>query len=76
MCTAQDFNKKVGARIKKIRKEKNIKQEWLALKVGLGKSEISRLENGKRAISLPILFGIASTLNTSPDYFLQEFHDL
>ena len=53
---------KVGENIRMHRKAKGFKQEWLGRKVNLNKSEISRIENGKRNTSVKTLVQIAVVL--------------
>lgn len=72
MELAHNLNKKIGVKIKKVREKNNIKQEWLARKVGSGKSEISRIENGKRSLSILKLNQIAQALNTPLSYFIEQ----
>lgn len=57
---------RIGSKIRKIREEKRLKQEWLGKKVSLNKSEISRIENGKRNITLEKVYEIADALNIPP----------
>ena len=59
MTPKELYLKKVGQSIRKERTAKQIKQETLAKKVGLSKSEISRIENGKREIKVDMLREIA-----------------
>lgn len=63
MTPKETYLKKVGASIRKERTAKHIKQETLAKKVGLSKSEISRIENGKREIKLALLKEIAQAID-------------
>jgi transcriptional regulator with XRE-family HTH domain len=60
----------VGENIRRHRKAKRIKQEWLGKKVHLNKSEISRIEGGKRNISVKILLQIAVVLEIDPSQLL------
>jgi len=57
---------RMGENIRKQREAKGIKQEWLAMKVNLDKSEISRIENGKRNTSVKMLLLIATVLEMDP----------
>ena len=54
--------KRGGARIRQERLAKQIKQETLAKEVNLSKSEISRIENGRRGIKVAKLFEIANAI--------------
>ena len=48
----ENIKKLLGQRIKEVRKAKNITQEELAEKIGIGTSNISYIENGKFAPSI------------------------
>jgi transcriptional regulator with XRE-family HTH domain len=64
--------KTIGENIRKHRKARQIKQEWLAHKIGLNKSEISRLETGQRDTTIKILIEIATVLEIEPaDLFIK-----
>lgn len=52
-----------GKRIKEIRKERRMSQSDLADKVGVGTSQISMIEAGKRTTSVERLMDIANALN-------------
>jgi transcriptional regulator with XRE-family HTH domain len=58
--------KTIGHNIRKHRLEKRLTQQYLATRTGLSGSEISRLENGKRNISLKLLLQIADILGIPP----------
>jgi len=51
--------KEIGARIKKLREEKNWTQSMLASKVGAGRSYIAGLENGYYKPADPILIALS-----------------
>lgn len=63
---------KIGANIRRHRQAKQIKQEYLAIKVGLCKSAISRLENGLRDTSLKRLLKVAEILEIDPVKLFDE----
>ena len=58
-------SKKIGRRIKQVRKEKNITQEDLALNSGLNRAYIGYIERGERNPSLQNIARIAIALNVS-----------
>lgn len=62
----------VGNRIRLFRKQKGMSQEELGNRLGLTKSYISRLENGKKPISLDRLETIAEVLEVNVDYLLVD----
>ena len=69
----QELNsKRIGERIRKERTVRLIKQETLGKKVNLSKSEISRIENGKREIKLSKLIEIAKGIGVNPSVFLDN----
>ena len=64
--------KKLGERIKQLRKDANISQEKLADLAGLDRTYINSVENGRRNISIINLEKICIALEIS----LAEFFDL
>ena len=62
--------KKIGQNIRRIRIEKGIKQEYVATKLGVTKSAISRIENGDRDTTLKNILQIATVLDVAAiDFF-------
>lgn len=62
--------KKLGERIKQLRKEANISQEKLAEIAGLDRTYINSVENGKRNISIINIEKIANAFGiTLMDFF-------
>ena len=61
-----------GKHVKKIRQEKNLSQEQLALIAELDRTYISGIERGKRNVSLINLFKIAKSLDI-PTYEIISF---
>lgn len=64
------MNEKIGERIRKIRKSKNLTQEKLAERADLSASYISRVENGDCVASLDSLCNIAGALQVGIESFL------
>ena len=65
---AIEFNyAKLGARIRKKRRELGLSQEMLAEKASLTKAHISHIETGKTVPSLKTLINIINTLECSAD---------
>ena len=52
----------IGEAIKQARKEQNLTQEELGAKVGVKKSQISKLESGKCIITLPTMSRVFKAL--------------
>lgn len=58
----QDLAKQIGAKIRKVRKEKSISQDGLALLCGLDRSYMGRIERGEVNITVEKLYLIAEPL--------------
>ena len=58
-----DIKAQLGARIKELRKSKNITQEELVELIGSDTNNLSRIENGKKFMSAEKLSKIANALN-------------
>jgi transcriptional regulator with XRE-family HTH domain len=68
--------RKIGARLRTLRRGKNITQKRLAEKAGLSTSQIARLELGRLNTTISTLVIIARSLDTDLIYFFQDFrHD-
>lgn len=64
------IQKKLGNRIKELRKEHSISQEELAERANLDRTYINSIENGKRNISIINIEKITIALNTTlKDFF-------
>ena len=59
-----------GAVIRKLRENKNMTQEELAEKVGVGVTHISHLETGSGTVSLKVFLAIVNYLECSADELL------
>ena len=69
--TAIDFEK-IGKRIRSLRIEKNLTQEYLSQKAGVNVSHISNIENNRVKISLSTLIAVANALDITVDYLLEN----
>ena len=70
-----DF-KFIGQRIKEVRNEKHLTQEYLAKVTDVNVSHISNVETNKVRVSLTLLVGICNALDVSLDYLLEnEYHN-
>ena len=66
----------IGQRIKEIRIEKRLTQEYLAKMTDVNVSHISNIETNKVKISLTLLVGICNALDVTIDYLLEnEYHN-
>lgn len=66
-----DF-KAIGQRIREVRTEKKLTQEYLANMANVNVSHISNIETGKIGISLTLLVAVSNALNTTVDFLLQN----
>ena len=64
----------IGKIIQKLRKDKNLTQEELAEKIGIGTSNISYIENGKFAPSIENFAKIAEVLGVEPSELYKFSH--
>ena len=62
--------KEMGKRIQDARKKKGYKAIDFADIIGIGKDQLSRIENGKVACKLEYLFVMAQYLEISTDYLI------
>lgn len=66
----------IGQRIKEVRGERNLTQEYIANMTGVNVSHISNIETNKVKVSLTLLVGICNALDCTLDYILQnEYHN-
>lgn len=70
-----DFGR-IGQRIKEVRCDKHLTQEYLANATGVNVSHISNIETDKVKVSLTLLVGICNALDVTVDYLLEnEYHN-
>ncbi len=62
--------KKMGSRLKELRKENNLTQSKLASILNTFQQVIANYENGKNLIATPFLYTICKKYNISADYLL------
>lgn len=66
----------IGQRIKEVRTDKKLTQEYLANRTGVNVSHISNIETNKVKVSLTLLIGICNALDVTLDYILEnEYHN-
>ena len=66
----------IGQRIKEIRTEKRLTQEYLAKMTDVNVSHFSNIETNKVKISLTLLVGICNAMDVTIDYLLEnEYHN-
>ena len=66
MVNITAVSRKIGLKIRKIREEREITQEQLALNAGLNRAYIGYIERGERNPSTDTLVKIAKALKVSP----------
>lgn len=66
-----DFEK-IGKKIKELRLEKGLTQEYIAHMADVNTSHISNIENNRVKISLSTLVQICNALNTTVDYVISS----
>jgi transcriptional regulator with XRE-family HTH domain len=62
----------IGNRIKEIRTEKHLTQEYIANCTDVNVSHISNIETNKVKVSLTLLVNICNALDTTIDYVLEN----
>jgi transcriptional regulator with XRE-family HTH domain len=62
--------KKSGARIQRLRKQRCLTQEQLAEKLNINTSTLGRLERGRQGASIDLLIEMAMFFEVSLDYIL------
>jgi len=58
-------------KLKQLRKQKHLTQQQLAERIGMGKGQISKIENGKFNLTLSTINKIASALGAKINFDLQ-----
>lgn len=67
-----DIKKKFGKNIKRLRLEKGISQESLALSADLDRTYIPSIEKGERNVSITVVEKLANALNVSISEFFKD----
>jgi DNA-binding XRE family transcriptional regulator len=67
-----DVSSRFGARLRELRRERNMTQLRMATDFGIDRSFISDVERGRKSISLPMLEVIALGMNMSLSDLLQN----
>lgn len=60
-----EFRKRFGARIRELRKEKNVRQLDLAVSMGVEEATVSNIENGKKEPCLDMIEKLSKGLGVS-----------
>lgn len=67
-----DVSTRFGARLRQLRRERNLTQVRMALLFGIDRTFISDVERGRKSISLPFLEVISLGLNISLSELLRD----
>lgn len=67
-----DIKKKFGKNLKRLRLEKGISQESLALSADLDRTYIPSIEKGERNVSITVVEKLANALNVSVSEFFKD----
>ena len=66
----------IGQRIKEVRNDRHLTQEYIADVTGVNVSHISNIETNKVKVSLTLLVQICNALDVTMDYLLEnEYHN-
>ena len=68
----RDVSSRFGARLRELRRERNLTQLRMAVDFGIDRSFISDVERGRKSISLPLLEVMAIGLNMSLSDLLRD----
>lgn len=71
MSTKEEFQTLLGQNLRRLRRDKNYTVEDLGLDSGLGYSQVSRIELGKRNPTAYTLFMLSKSLNVCPSEFFK-----
>ena len=63
---------KIGQRIRKYRKARQLSQEQLAEQIGISTTHMSHIETGNTKLSLPVLVQLAKSLEVQADDLLSD----
>jgi len=67
-----DIKKKFGKNLKRLRLDKGISQESLALSADLDRTYIPSIEKGERNVSITVVEKLANALNVSISEFFKD----
>lgn len=67
-----DIKKKFGKKLKRLRLEKGISQESLALSADLDRTYIPSIEKGERNVSITVVEKLANALNVNISEFFKD----
>ena len=68
----QDFYRRIGNKIKKLRIENHFTRERLAEQANISFKFLYEIETGKKGCSAYVLYRLAQSLNVSADFLMSE----
>ncbi len=71
-----ELQRDIGNRIKELRKAINLRSVDLSANIGISQSQLSKIENGKTAISVNTLIKLCRVLDRPAAYFLQREEEI
>ncbi|BFO64368.1 helix-turn-helix transcriptional regulator [Chryseobacterium sp. KCF3-3] len=66
-------DKDLGFKLRKLREEKGISQQMLAIDLGISQSKVSKIENGTERITVPYFIEILIYFSLSPNEIIDFF---
>ena len=66
-----NIKEQFGAKLKRLRLEKGLSQEKLALKSGIDRTYLPGIEKGERNVSIEVLERLAKALDLKPSQLLE-----
>lgn len=66
----------VGSRIRELRQALDLRATELAARAGISQSQLSKLENGKASISIPVLTSLCRVLDRPLSYLFQKEEEI
>ncbi|MCY1233562.1 transcriptional regulator, y4mF family [compost metagenome] len=67
-----DARKLIGWNLRKLRVERGLSQERLALEAAIDRSYVGRIERGEENVTISVLEALSQTLNVKVGAFFQE----
>ncbi|WP_274421400.1 helix-turn-helix domain-containing protein [Blautia sp. XA-2221] len=69
---SKQYNYLIGQKIKEIRNKRDLKQEYVAEKLGVSNGHYSNIENGRKTCTLQTLIQLCEILDTTPNELLSD----
>lgn len=69
---AKKLRELLGVNVRRLRHERDLTQEELCARAGMGQSYLSGLESGAKSVSIDVLDKLARALGVTPDQLLKK----